>query len=337
MYEIVTPGGKTYKPPTGTCWKNIEEGYLKLKAEGRIWFGKDGNSMPRRKTYLFEQNGQVAWSWWPHQEVGNTQEAKKEIIALFGASNVFDTPKPERLIQRILTLATHPGDLVLDSFLGSGTTAAVAHKMGRRWIGIELGEHAHTHCAPRLLKVVRGQDPGGISKALNWQGGGGFRFYTLAPTLLLQDGYGQWVINPEYNAPMLAAAVAKHEGFRYEPDPALWWKQARSAEKDYLLVTTQYVNRPLLDAVRADMAEGETLLICCKAFDAPCARLYPEISVKKIPNLLVDRCEYGRDDYSLHIVNLPNEPNPPEDPEPARPAEAADDSQEQARQGNLFD
>ncbi|MBP8238959.1 MAG: site-specific DNA-methyltransferase [Saprospiraceae bacterium] len=332
MYKIETPGGKVYSPPPGTCWKNIEEGYLKLKEEGRMWYGKNGNAMPRRKTYLYEQDGQVAWTWWPNTEVGNTQEAKKEIIALFGPGNIFDTPKPERLIERILTLATHPGDLVLDSFLGSGTTAAVAHKMGRRWIGIELGQHAYSHCLPRLQKVVWGQDPGGITKSAGWTAGGGFRMFGLASTLLREDRFGHLVINPEYNAQMLAAALCRHEGYRYEPDAGLWWKQGRGNGQDYLLTTTQHVTRAYIDSIQEDMRPGESLLICCKSYDAACATAYPDITLKKIPSMLLDRCEFGRDDYSLHIVPQPGEPEatpeewtPPLPPKPEAP-----------HQGSLF-
>ncbi len=146
MYEIVTPYGKKYKPRPGSCWRNIESVYQTLLSEGRIWFGKDGDSVPRKKTYLSESEGIAAWTWWPNSEVGHNQEAKKECNALFGIEDTFETPKPERLLKRIIHIATNPGDWVLDSFLGSGTTAAVAHKMWRRWIGIELGEHCHTHC-----------------------------------------------------------------------------------------------------------------------------------------------------------------------------------------------
>lgn len=151
-----------------------------------MWFGSDGNGMPRKKTYLNEHEGRMSWSWWTNDDVGNTQESKKEINAIF-ADDVFDTPKPERLLQRILHIATNPGDLVLDSFLGSGTTAAVAHKMGRRWIGIEMGEHARTHCALRLEKVIEGEQ-GGISKDVDWQGGGGFRFCRLGKAVYDAQG-----------------------------------------------------------------------------------------------------------------------------------------------------
>ncbi len=187
MYKIVTPSGAEYYPPEGSCWKNVEDVFLNQVEEGRFWFGKDGKGVPRRKNYLSEARGKQSWTWWPNEEVGHNQEAKKEVNTLFGVANTFDTPKPERLIQRILHIATNPGDLVLDSFLGSGTTAAVAHKMGRRYIGIEMGEHAVSHCVPRLRKVIEGEQ-GGISKSVNWQGGGGFRFYRLGPPVFDEDG-----------------------------------------------------------------------------------------------------------------------------------------------------
>lgn len=202
MYEIVTPGGSRYTPPEGSCWKNTEESFLRQVADGRFYFGKNGKGVPRRKNYLSEAEGRQSWTWWPHEEVGNTQESKKEIKALFGNDKAFDTPKPERLIERILTIATNPGDLVLDSFLGSGTTAAVAQKMGRRYIGIEMGDHAVTHCAPRLQKVVDGEQ-GGISKAQNWEGGGGFRYYRLGPPVFAEDGQ----IQPDIRFPVLAAHI----------------------------------------------------------------------------------------------------------------------------------
>ena len=202
MYKIVTPGGAEYTPPDGRCWGNIEENFKRFLAEGRMWFGKDGKARPRIKNYLSEAKGIKSWSWWTNKDVGHNQEAKKEINTLFGATNAFDTPKPERLLERVFNIASNPGDLVLDSFLGSGTTAAVAHKMGRRYIGIEMGEHAITHCAPRLRKVIDGEQ-GGISKAQNWQGGGGFRFYRLGPPVFTETGQ----IQPDIRFPVLAAHI----------------------------------------------------------------------------------------------------------------------------------
>ena len=165
----------------------IRPEFEKLVEAKRIYWGKDGNAQPSVIRFLSEVEGLVPWTWWPHGEVGHTDESKKEANALFGADVSFGTPKPERLLQRILHIATNPGDLVLDSFLGSGTTAAVAHKMGRRWIGIEMGDHAVTHCAPRLNKVIAGEG-GGISRAVDWQGGGGFDFYRLGPAVFDADG-----------------------------------------------------------------------------------------------------------------------------------------------------
>lgn len=187
FYEIELPNGKKMKPPKGRCWAISEDNFRKLIADNRIWLGENGTSRPRKKKFLSETEGVTVWTWWTNNEVGHNQEAKKEINVLFGADNAFDTPKPERLIQRILTLATNPGDLVLDSFLGSGTTAAVAQKMNRHYVGIEIGEHAVTHVVPRLRKVIDGEE-GGISKAENWQGGGGFSFYRLGEEVFTADG-----------------------------------------------------------------------------------------------------------------------------------------------------
>lgn len=202
MYEIVTPNGTRYEPPAGRCWGNVESAFMRLRNEERIWFGKDGGGRPRVKNYLSEHEGMSSWTWWANTDVGHNQESKKEINELFGPDNAFDTPKPERLLQRALHIATNPGDLVLDSFLGSGTTAAVAHKMGRRWIGIEMGEHAQTHCLPRLQKVVDGEQ-GGISQALGWQGGGGFQFMKLGPAIFT----AQRRIAPDVSFAALAALV----------------------------------------------------------------------------------------------------------------------------------
>ncbi|MEA3347592.1 MAG: site-specific DNA-methyltransferase, partial [Pseudomonadota bacterium] len=218
MYSITGPSGKIHTPPEGSCWKVIEPAFKRLLNDGRMYFGKDGNGVPRRKHFLSEAKGLVPWTWWPHEDVGHTDEAKKEIYALYGAKDAFDTPKPERLIERIIHIASNPGDIVLDSFLGSGSTAAVAHKMGRKWIGVELKEHCDTHCVPRLQKVCDGTDQGGISKTVEWKGGGGFKYYDLAPSLLKQDKHGNFVISDEYNPDMLAAAMAKQEGFNFCPD-----------------------------------------------------------------------------------------------------------------------
>ena len=216
MYAITAPNGRKHVPPDGRCWSTIESEYLKLREKGRIYWGKDGSAQPSVIRFLSEVEGLVPWTWWGHEEVGHTDEAKKEANVLFGGDVSFATPKPERLMHRILHIATNPNDLILDSFLGSGTTAAVAHKMGRRWIGIEMGEHAATHCLPRLQKVIDGEQ-GGISKALEWKGGGGFRFMRLGETVF--DDAGR--INPAVRFNTLAAFIWQQEtGTAFDPATA---------------------------------------------------------------------------------------------------------------------
>lgn len=217
-----------------------------------------------------------------------------------------NSKKPEKLIERVLTIASNPGDLVLDSFLGSGTTAAVAHKMNRRWIGIELGNHAYTHSFERMKSVVDGSDQGGISKAIDWQGGGGFKFYELAPSLLNKDKYGNLVINKDYNADMLAAAMAKHQGFTFSPDAELYWKQGHSSEHDFIFTTTQLITAEMLETIHDQLGEDESLLICCTKFQPECRNKFPNITIKKIPKVLLDTCEFDHDDYSLNIVSVPD-------------------------------
>lgn len=237
--------------------------------------------------------------FWDDVDFQNTQHE--------GGIDFPNSKKPEMLVTRILSLFTNkPEDVVLDSFLGSGTTAAVAHKMHRRYIGVELGNHAYTHCYERLKKVVDGSDQGGVSKALNWHGGGGFKFYELAPSLLKEDAYGRLVINQEYNADMLAAAMAKQEGFVYEPSVDVYWKQGHSSESDYIYTTTQFVTVEVLAGIEDQMAEGESLLVCCTAFQKECRGMFPNITVKKIPQMLLGKCEFNHDDYSLNIVALPD-------------------------------
>jgi adenine-specific DNA-methyltransferase len=238
----------------------------------------------------------------------NYQGIAKEGNVVFTKSK-----KPEAQIRRLFQMSTKEGDLVLDSFLGSGTTAAVAQKMGRRYIGIELGNHAYTHCYPRLKMVTDGTDQGGISKAQNWKGGSGFKFYELAPSLLKEDKFGNLVINKEYNADMLAAAMAKQEGYTYQPDTALYWKQGRSSEHDYIYTTTQFLTVESLDAISETMQEDESLLICCTAFQKECANRAKNITVKKIPQMLLGRCEFNKDDYSLHIIDMPPMDDDPDD------------------------
>lgn len=304
-YPITTPSGRIVNPPAGYCWRFSKEKFVELIADNRIWFGKDGDGVPRIKRFLSDvKEGITAMTIWKYTEVGHNQDAKKE-VKQFNSESVFATPKPERLIERVLTLGSKEGDLVLDSFLGSGTTVAVAQKMGRRYIGVEMGNHAYTHCYPRMKKVTDGTDQGGISKAQNWKGGGGFRFYELAPSLLKEDKFGNMVINKEYNADMLAAAMAKQEGFAYQPSAEQYWKQGISSENDYIYTTTQFMTVEGLAAIAEQMKEDESLLICCTAFQKECRNAFANITVKKIPQMLLGRCEFNKDDYSLNIVELP--------------------------------
>lgn len=230
--------------------------------------------------------------------------------------------KPEALIKRCFDLATRPGDIVLDSFAGSGTTGAVAHKMGRRWIMVELGEHCHTHVVPRLKAVVNGEDQGGISKSVGWQGGGGFRYYKLAPSLIVNDRWGIPVINPEYNATQLAEALAKLEGFTYAPSEVQWWQHGHSSERDFIYVTTQNLSAEQLQALSDEVGSDQSLLVCCAAFHgvtaAKASERWPNLTLKKIPKMVLARCEWGHDDYSLNVANLPmaEKTEPAEEPEP---------------------
>lgn len=304
-YPITLPSGRVVTPPESRCWGTSKENFDKLVKDNRIWFGKDGNSVPSVKKFLSEvKQGTTSMTIWKYTEVGHNQDAKKE-VKVFNSQSVFATPKPERLIERVLILGSNPGDIVLDSFLGSGTTAAVAQKMGRRYIGIELGNHAYTHCVPRLKMVTDGTDQGGISKAQNWEGGSGFKFYELAPSLLKEDKFGNLVINKEYNADMLAAAMAKQEGYTYQPSQEVYWKQGFGSETDYIYTTTQFMTVEALSAIHETMSEDETLLICCTSFQRECKQAFNNISIKKIPQMLLGHCEFDKDDYSLHIISAP--------------------------------
>ena len=229
----------------------------------------------------------------------------------------FATPKPERLLERILQIATNSGDLVLDSFAGSGTTGAVAHKLERRWIMVELGDHCTTHILPRLKKVVDGSDQGGISKAVEWKGGGGFRYFELAPSLLEKDKWDREVISSKYDSAMLAQAICKLEGFTYEPSDSVYWQQGHSSESDFLYVTTQTLGPEELAALSEEVGEGRSLLILCAAFRGN-ADLWPNLTLRKIPNHIRSKCEWGHDDYSLNVANLPMAEKEPLPPPPAQ-------------------
>lgn len=214
-----------------------------------------------------------------------------------------NSKKPEALIKHFFEIANvQQGDWVLDSFLGSGTTAAVAQKSGYKWIGVELGQHAYTHCLPRLQAVVDGHDSEGITQQTAWEGGGGFKFYALAPSLLRKDKFGNWVIDEKYNANMLAAAMCKHEGFKFFPDAEIYWKQGKSTETDYIFVTTGFITVEQLDKIHEEMKNGESLLICTKSFAPECKERHSNITIKKIPQMILGKCEFGKDNYDLNII-----------------------------------
>jgi adenine-specific DNA-methyltransferase len=310
IYPIETPSGKTVLPAKGRAWAYVRSSYERLLSEHRVHFGKDGSSKPTIKRFLseIEDDGVVAMTTWHYSEVGENRTAAQE-MKMFNEDSPFSTPKPEKLLERIIQLSTNQGDVVLDSFAGSGTTGAVAHKMGRRWIMVELGEHCHTHIIPRLKRVIDGEDLGGITKAVDWKGGGGFRYYRLAPSLLQKDKWGNWVIHSDYNAAMLAEALCKLEGFSYAPSDSVYWQQGYSTERDFLYVTTATLNHEQLQVLSDEVGLERSLLVLCPAFRG--RGEYPNLTVKKIPKQVLSRCEWGHDDYSLQVENLPQKPPEP--------------------------
>lgn len=306
VVSLKTPDGKTLTLNSQKSEITIREGL----AIGNIKFTETRNGWTlHHRVYM--PAGQVLRSIL--DDVGTNKDSNDETLALFGSGNLFDYPKPESLIRKIIELTTIPGDLILDSFAGSGTTGAVAHKMGRRWIMVELGDHCHTHIIPRLQKVIDGKDQGGISQAVNWQGGGGFRYYSLAPSLLQQDKWGQWVINKDYNPDMLAAAICKLEGFTFQPSAEHYWQHGFSTENDFIYVTTQTLTADQLQAISEEVGPSRTLLVCCAAFRSDESR-FTNLTIKKIPKMVLSKCEWGHDDYSLNVENLPQAPKVAEVP-----------------------
>ncbi|MDA8032256.1 MAG: site-specific DNA-methyltransferase, partial [Alphaproteobacteria bacterium] len=266
------------------------DGFYILNGEGMVFYeGRlvdiDGSKLP----------GEILTDVWT--DIGWTG------IANEGGVQFKNGKKPERLVRRCLEMATSEGDLVLDSFCGSGTTAAVAHKMGRKWIAVELADHCHTHIIPRMKRVIDGDDRTGISRSVNWKGGGGFRYYRLAPSMLEKDKWGNWIISREYNACMLAEAMCGHMGFTYAPDKTLYWIHGRSTETDFIYVTTRMLTYEQLRVISEEVGSNRTLLICCKAFNAK-AGDFDNLTLRKIPQAVLRRCEWGKDDYSLSIADL---------------------------------
>ncbi len=309
-FELTAPDGSKILPirqdGEDGAWrwsrKKIEEESSRIE-----WIKTKSGWSVNYRIYLDSSEGRPLETIWFNHEVGSNRTSKTEIKNLQLHSTLFDTPKPESLLARVIDVSTDRGDIVLDSFAGSGTTGAVAHKMGRRWILVELGEHCHTHVIPRLKKVIDGEDSGGVTEAVEWKGGGGFRYYKLAPSLLEKDKWGNWVINREYDANMLAAAVCKHEGFTYRPSDTDWWSHGYSTETDFIYVTTQTLTEDQLLALSEEVGTDRTLLVCCSAYKASAAMLNDKLTnltVKKVPNALLSKCEWGKDDYSMNIIKL---------------------------------
>ncbi len=220
-YPITTSAGVVRYPPEGRCWSRTEEQWLDIVKSGRAYFGQDGKGAPSIKRYLSEATLIVPNTWWPHTECGHSDEAKKEIMRLFPGATPFSTPKPERLLERIIHIGSNPGDLVFDPFAGSGTTAAVAHKMGRQWATSELSiDNVNEFIAPRLTKVVSGDDPGGITKSAEWDGGGGFRTVMVEPSLYEVGAGGMVFLREGVDPDDLSRAMSGQMRFTYTPEAA---------------------------------------------------------------------------------------------------------------------
>lgn len=295
FYSLVTPGGREVDPPPGNCWRFTKPRYEELVKENRVWFGRGGKGVPALKKFLSEvQAGLVPVSIWPYGEVGTTGDAKNETVALAPDEQPFATPKPEALIGRIVQIASSPGDLVLDCFLGSGTSAAVAHKLGRRWVGIERSvDSIERYALPRLTKVVRGEDPGGITAVADWHGGGGFAVLDVAPSMFAEDDgmvyLADWATNGR-----LAEACAAQLHFDVEADPPFAGRRGRTR----LAVVDGLVNEDAVRLLVNALPESERLTICGTAMD-PAARtllreLRPGSSARKIPQAILEDYRLAR-------------------------------------------
>lgn len=278
FYDVVAPGGKTHRPSTGRAWSVTEPRMQQLRDAGLVYFGKDGNGKPNLIRYLDEDTGLVPWSWWPHEEVGHNDEAKKEVKTIFPDHEPFDTPKPERLLERIIHIGSNPGDIVLHCFAGSGTTAAVAHKMGRRWVTVELSENTtDTFTKPRLEKVVNGEDSGGITESVSWTGGGGFRDLRVRASVwdVISDDLGTAVFqSPEVDDPTLARSVAAQLGYRLIEHPVFVGAKGRSR----LAVASGVVDPVAVADIVSALAEGETVVIAALSHTEDAASTLAELS-----------------------------------------------------------
>src|SRR5581483_3292469 len=269
-YTIELPSGRKVDPPAGRCWVYTRDRFEEMVADNRVWFGKDGDGVPRMKVFLNEvEQGLVPVSLWLKDDVGNTAEAKQEVVELFPGVTPFDTPKPERLMQRIIHIGSNPGDIVLDCFAGSGTTAAVAHKMGRRWVTVEAKQEiVDTFTLPRLEKVVAGDDPGGVTEQTGWQGGGGFRVLEVAPSMFAEVQGRVWLADWATDR-ALAEATAAQLGYEYEPDPPFAGRKGRAR----LAVVDGLVNEDVVELLVGALPEGERLVLCGTAVDPAATEL----------------------------------------------------------------
>lgn len=304
IFPVTTPSGRVIMPPAGTSWRFSKEKFDALIRDNKIYFGTTGSNVPRYKRFLSEvQDGLVPLTLWFREEVGDNQEAKSEIKKLFG-EDPFGTPKPERLMKRIFELSTKPGDIILDSFLGSGTASAVAQKMNRKYIGIEMGEHAYTHVQSRMKKVVDGSDGLKLSEELDWKGGGGFRFYELAPSFVTTDEFGNSVIDSYYNDTKLIQALCKLLNFTFKPSQTEYWKQGIGQGKNYVYVTTQTLSPGIVEQIKSHLKPDESLMICAKKFEPGCESVDGRIIIKKIPQSILKACHFGKKEYLLPIKEV---------------------------------
>ena len=301
-YPILSPEGTEIYPikddGSEGRWRVKQETCSELIQNNDLDFVKTNDSW---KVYRKIRDGKTTESSYGSilDNYGTSATGTAQLKELFGYK-IFDTPKPEELICHLIYLSSNEGDYVLDSFLGSGTTCAVAHKMSRKWIGIEMGTQAYDVCVPRINKVINGEQ-GGISKLVKWQGGGGYKFYELAPSLLVKDKFDNWIISENYNGILLVKAICKQEKFDYIEKSEIYWKQGKSSENDYIFVTTNHISIEYLNAIHEEMQENESLLICCKTYQEECEERYDNITIKKIPQTILNNCEYGKDDYSLNV------------------------------------
>ncbi len=287
-YTVTGPTGKPFRPPNGRYWSRPERAFDEMNADGRVFWGAKGDAAPMMKTYLSEVSDLIPRTIWHYQDVGSSRTARYESKELFGADAFFATPKPERLMERIITIATKPGDVVLDPFAGSGTTAAVAHKLGRRWVTIERADDTvDKYTTPRLTRVVNGTDGVGITKELDWQGGGGFRVLEVAPSMFDTDGSFVYLAESMTNG-ALSEATAAQLGYEYEPVAPFAGRKGRTR----LAVVDGVVNEGVVRLLVSALDEHERMVLCGTGIDPDARPVLRELrrgsTLRKIPAALLD-------------------------------------------------